>query len=237
LHTPWFIQSVDPELGSLGPRLRYEEAGHYMKYAALAADGSRLYTAGALLLDQDAEDASGAAMEARWDAWELRDGAWANVWKQSYESYNNSHLRGLGVSADGSLLCAELYQEGYEFRLCRPDGSLLWKRAGEHPVLSPRGAWVLWENAFDGVVLTSLADTQKRFSVKFEDKVRFKTVAEDGSCLVLAGRRFHLYGPDGQVRWEAWLKTDPQDLGLGPQGRLAAIHGRHAAAIRLPWTG
>jgi hypothetical protein len=234
LHTPWFIQVFDPDLKGLGPRLRYEEAGHYMKYAVLSDDGRRLYTAGALLLD---EEEGGAAMEARWDGWDLEDERCVNLWKHAYESYSNSHLRGLSLSADGQLLCAELYQEGYEFRLHLPDGSLRWKRAGEHPVLSPQGAYVLWENRFDGVVLTRLADQQKVFSRAFEEKVRFKTVTEDGSCFIAAGTRLYKIGASGETLWEAAFRADPSDLALGPDGRLAVFAGDHAAVLRLPWGG
>lgn len=232
VHTPWFIQSFDPDLGALGPRLRYEDAGHFMKYAALSPDGSRLYTAGALLLD---EEEGGAGMEARWDAWDLADGAWVNAWKQSYESYNNSHLRGLSLSDDGGLLCAELWQEGYEFRLYRPDGSQLWKRAGEHPVPSPQGSLLAWESPFEGVVVTRLSDRQDLYKRKFEEKVRLKALAEDGSCLVLAGRQLCILAPDGSLRWQAWFKTDPRALGLGPDGLLAAIRWGRAGSLKLPW--
>jgi hypothetical protein len=234
LHTPWFVQAFDPDLKQLGPRLRYEEAGHYMKYAVLSADGTRLYTAGALLLD---EEEGGAAMEARWDAWALGEDAWTNLWKHAYESYNNSHLRGLSLSADGQLLCAELYQEGYEFRLHLPDGSLRWKRAGEHPVLSPKGAYVFWENRFDGVVLTRLVDQQKAFSRNFEEKVRYKAVAEDGSCFIAAGSRLYKLSAAGETLWEAAFRADPSDLALGPDGHLALFGGDHAGVLYLPWSG
>lgn len=232
LHTPWFIQSFDPDLRGLGPRLRYEDAGHYMKYAVLSHDGGRLYTAGALLLEPEE---GGAGMEARWDAWDLQAQAWNNAWKRSYESYNNSHLRGLGLSADGSLLCAEVWQEGYEMRLHRPDGSELWKRAGERPVPSPDGGLLLWESRFDGLVLTRPGDGGAVFKRPVQARVRFKAVAQDGTCLVLEGRHLRLLGPDGNQRWGAWFKADPQHLGLGPGGRLVvAGHGR-AAVLRLPW--
>ncbi len=236
LHTPWFIQAFDPDLKALGPRLRYEDAGHYMKYAALSADGRRLYTAGALLLE-DPEEGSGAAMEARWDAWDLRLEGWVNAWKRSYESYNNSHLRGLSLSADGSLLCAELWQEGYEFHLFDPQGQLVWKRAGEHPVLSPDGALLLWESRFEGVVLSRVADQQALHGLKAGDKPRLKAVADDGSRLLVAGSQILILDPQGGTRWQAWFKADPESLGLGPGGRLVVTHGGRAAVLRLPWQG
>lgn len=232
LHTPWFIQAFDPDLKALGPRLRYEEVGHYLKYALLSSDGQRLYTAGALLLD---EEEGGAGMEARWDAWDLTADAWVNAWKQSYESYNNSHLRSLSLSEDDSVLCAELWQEGYEYRLYRPDGSQIWKRAGVDPVLSPQGKLLLWESHFEGVVLTRLEDHQTVYARKFEEKVRLKALADDGSCLILAGRQLCILGPDGQQRWEAWFKTDPSALGLGPAGQMAVIRDSHAGSLHLPW--
>jgi hypothetical protein len=232
LHTPWFIQAFDPDLKALGPRLRYEDVGHYMKHAVLSADGSRVYTAGALLLDPEE---GGAGMEARWDAWDLEADAWRPAWKGAYQSYNNSHLRGLQLSDDGQRLCVELYQEGYEFHIYDAEGRLLWKRAGEHPVLSGDGALLLWESHFDGVVLSRIDDQSVVYKHGFEEKVRLKAVQADGHALVLAGRHCLVLGPDGRPRWDAWFKTDPYDLGLGPQGRLVVIRQDRAAILALPW--
>jgi hypothetical protein len=233
LHTPWFIQSVDPDLRALGPRLRYEDAGHYMKHAVLSSNGRRLYTAGALLLDED--EGGGGAMEARWDAWDLEGGAWVNAWKQAYESYNNSHLRGLQLSRDDSLLCAELWQTSYEFQLHRPDGTVVWRRAGERPVLSPDAGLLLWESAFDGVVLSRVADQGVLFKRSFEEQIRLKAVTAKGDCLIVAGRRLLILGPDGSQRWDAYFAQDPEHLGLGPQGCLVVAGQGRTACLRLPW--
>jgi hypothetical protein len=233
LHTPWFIQAVDPDLRALGPRLRYEDAGHFMKYAVLSSNGRRLYTAGALLLDED--EGGGGAMEARWDAWDLQGGAWVNAWKRAYESYNNSHLRGLQLSQDDSLLCAELWQTRYEFQLHRPDGTVVWKREGEHPVLSPDAGLLLWESGFDGVVLARVADQAVLFKRQFEDQIRLKAVNSKGDCLIVAGRRLLILGPDGRQRWDAYFAQDPEHLGLGPQGCLVVAGRGKAACLRLPW--
>lgn len=233
LHTPWFIQAFDPDLGWLGPRLGYEEVGHYMKYAVFNPSGDRLYTAGALLLDE--EESGGAAMEARWDAWDLTPQGWVNAWRETYESYNNSHLRNLSLSEDGSLLCAEVWQEGYEFRLHRPDGALVWKRAAEKAVLSPTGTVLVWESPFDGIVCSRVADRSTLWTRKFEDHVRFKRPLDDGRCLVVAGRNVLRLGSTGSVEWEAYLRTDPYDFGLGPNGLLACVRLDKAGVLRLPW--
>ena len=160
LHTPWFIQfAARRTLSRLGQRIRYEEAGHFLKYAALSADGLGLLLAGALLLEED-EESNAAGMEARWDYW-TRDaqGQWSQAWAKAYESYNNSHLR--GVAIQGSTLLAEVYQAGYEFRLYRPDGTPLWERpGGERALLSPDGRYLLWQSAYEGIQLSEVMASQ-----------------------------------------------------------------------------
>lgn len=232
LHTPWFIQAFDPELGALGARLRYEDAGHFLKYAAFSESGARLYAGGALLLDPEE---GGAGMEARWDAWDLRDGAWRNAWRQVCESYDNSHLRGISLSDDGRLLCVELWQNAYETRFYGPDGALLGRRSAEHPQLSPDGQRMVWETHFDGIAVGTPLGTEIVHQRRFGEKIRLKAPHDDGSCLVLAGRHLCVLGPDGGLRWDAWFKNDPQLLGLGPQGRLALALDAEFGVLQLPW--
>lgn len=235
LHTPWFIQAFDPLQRRLGGRIRYEDAGHYFKYAAFSPDGRGLLLAGALLLSE--EESGGGDLEARWDWWTLgTDGAWQKAWGKAYESYNNTHLRGVAVSADGRVLQAEVFQSGYEFKLYGLDGQPLWERpGGERPVLSANASHLAWENAYDGLVLSRVADKQKLWSHKPADKIRLKAVADDGHCLVLEGRHLRLFDAAGKQRWDAWLKVDPEELSLGPQGRLVVISGVHAGILQLPW--
>lgn len=233
LHTPWFIQFAEPDLSRLGQRIRYEEAGHFLKYVALAPDGRGLLLAGALLLDVD-EDSS-AGIEARWDYWTLgSDGAWTLAWAQSYESYNNTHLR--GVAIQGQSLLAEVYQQGYEFRLYSPEGQAVWLRpGGERAQLSSDGSTVLWQNAFDELHLSRVADQSLLWKRKIVDHVRLKSVDAKGHSFLVEGRRLSVLDPAGNTLWEDWFKEDPSQLSLGPGGRLCVISGVQAGLIRVPF--
>lgn len=233
LHTPWFIQFAASDLSALGQRIRYEEAGHYLKYAALAADGRGLLLAGALLLDMDEDSSSG--MEARWDYWtRAEDGAWSQAWAKAYESYNNTHLR--GVAIQGQTLCAEVYQQGYEFRLYRPDGAALWERpGGERALLSPDGRYLVWQNEFEETRLSSVADKAERWKRKNEALVRLKAVDDQGRVLLVEGRRLSIFDAAGRLVWEDFFKEDPGSMALGPQGRLLVIKGDKAGLIRVPF--
>lgn len=237
LHTPWFIQLFDPKSRAMGARIRYEEAGHYFKYAAIGPDGRSLLLAGALLLEGEGEEAGGAGIEARWDYWQPGpDGRWAKAWGKAYESYNNTHLRGVAISDDAEHLLAEVYQSGYEFKLYKPDGSAQWERpGGERPVMSPHCLSLAFETAYDGLVVSRAADKQKLWSHKPVDKIRFKRVDDAGRCIFLEGRHLRLFGPDGVQIWDAWLAEDPEELSLGVGGRLAVFSGRHAGILQLPW--
>lgn len=233
LHTPWFVQFAASDLSALGQRIRYEDAGHYLKYAALAADGRGLLLAGALLLEMD-EDSS-AGMEARWDYWTRDDaGAWGQAWAKAYESYNNTHLR--GVAIQGPTLLAEVYQQGYEFRLYRPDGSALWERpGGERALLSPGGTHLVWQNEFDETRLSTVHDKAERWKRKNEALVRLKAVDDRGRVLLVEGRRLSILDAEGKTVWEDFFKEDPSSLALGPRGRLLVTKGDKAGLLKVPF--
>ena len=233
LHTPWFIQFAATDLSALGQRIRYEDAGHYLKYAALSADGRGLLLAGALLLDVDEDSTSG--MEARWDYWTCDDaGHWAQAWAKAYESYNNTHLRGVAIQA-GTLL-AEVYQQGYEFRLYRADGTALWERpGGERALLSPDGTHLVWQNEFDETRLSSVHDKAERWKRKNEALVRLKAVDDQGRVFLVEGRRLSVLDAKGQLVWEDYFKEDPSSLALGSGGRLLVTKGDKAGLIMVPF--
>jgi hypothetical protein len=233
LQTPWFIQFAAPDLSRLGQRIRYEEAGHYLKYAALSADGKGLLLAGALLLEESEEATAG--MEARWDYWTCDTaGLWTQAWAKAYESYNNSHLR--GVAIQGRTLLAEVYQQGYEFRLYQPDGRAVWERpGGERAVLSPNGEYILWQSHFEGLQLSRVADKQQLWARKSEEQWRLKAVDDQGRCFLLEGRHLLVLDSSGQVRWEDWFKHDPSQFSLGPQGRLCVALDAKAGFIQVPF--
>lgn len=233
LHTPWFVQFVASDLSRLGQRIRYEEAGHFLKYAALSADGRGLLVAGALLLEEDEDSTAG--MEARWDYWvQAQDGSWSQAWAKAYESYNNSHLR--GVAIQGTALMAEVYQQGYEFRIYGQDGSPRWERpGGEHARLSPNGEHLVWQNAFDEVILSRVSDKAERWKLKHEEVVRLKAVDDQGRVFMVEGRRLKVLAPDGKLLWQDVFKEDPTSLALGSRGRLLVIKDDKAGFIRVPF--
>jgi hypothetical protein len=228
LATPWFVQVFDTDLASLRGRIPYEEAGHYFKYAALAPGGAGLLTAGAFLLEQE----DGGSTEARWDWWEPRgDGSWERRWKQSRESYENSHLR--GVQVHGSTLCVELWHSGYSFLLQRTNGSALWeRRGGEKPVLSPGGAMLAWEEGPGRLVMGRAADGTELWEWRPKELIRLKRPLDDGSCLVVEGRCLRRFDAQGRQAPERWLKNDAEHLAAGWNGGLAMAAGRRAAVLR-----
>jgi hypothetical protein len=236
LQTPWFIQFFAPDLSRLGARIRYEEAGHFLKHAALSFDGNGLLLAGALLLEEDEEDGAGG-LEARWDYWtQAQDGAWKQAWAQAHSSASNSHLRGVSISEDGSILAAEIYQDGYEFKLFKPDGTLLWQRlGGERPALSPQGKYLLWENSFTGVELSTVLDQKQLWAQALQAKLRLKAVDSQGRCLLLEGTRLRVLDAKGAVLWEDYFKEDPAQLSLGPGGRLAVIKDDKLGLLKVPF--
>jgi hypothetical protein len=238
LQTPWFIQFASPDLSRLGQRIRYEEAGHYLKYAALSADGKGLLLAGALLLDGPEDEAEGetkSGIEARWDYWTCDEkGHWSQAWAKAYESYNNSHLR--GVAIQGSVLLAELYQEGYEFRLFNPAGEALWERpGGERALLSPSGAYLLWQNHFDGLVLSQVEGKQKLWARKGDQSIRLRAVDDQGRVLLLEGRQLSVLDRQAKLLWQDWFRVDPEQLSLGRGGRLCVVSGDRAGLIQVPF--
>jgi hypothetical protein len=229
LATPWFVQVFDLDLGRLLGRVRFEDAGHYIKYAALGPSGSGLLLGGAYLLDQE----DGGALEARWDWWESAgEGTWERRWGQAREGYENSQLRGVQVGGDGAVLCTELWRSGYAFELRRPDGTLLWEKpGGERPVLSPGGARVAWENGPDCLVMSG-TDGHEFWRWRPKEQIRLKQPYDDASCLVLEGRCLRRFSPQGTPGPEIWLKNDAAHVALGAQGCLALAAGRHGALLR-----
>lgn len=221
LHTPWFVQILPADLSGDGQRLTWEEVGHYIKYLALTPDGASLLLAGALLL----EDSPG--IEARWDCYRRQsDGRWAPAWKGAYESYNNTHLRGLQSLRQGGLYLAEVYQEGYELRFFDQDGAAVWKRAGEKPVFDPSAAWMLWENPLAGLTLTAWEGKEKRWALKPEGPLRWKQVAADGSSLCLEGQALCGRAVDGSPAWSARFVNDPQQFCVSADGARWAVWSR-----------
>lgn len=232
LATPWFIQVFDTELASLRGRIRYEDAGHYFKYASLAPGGRGLLAAGAFLLDEE----SGSATEARWDWWEPdAQGAWQRRWKRSRESYENSHLRGVQVSGDASMLCTEVWRSGYEFELQKPDGTLLWeRRGGERPVFSPQGSVLAWEEGTERMLMGRASDGKVLWEWRPKELIRLKRPLDSGACLVVEGRCLRRFDAQGKQTTELWLKHDAVHLAAGAAGGLALAAGRHAAWLHLP---
>jgi hypothetical protein len=233
LVTPWFVQVFDTELKALRGRIRYEDAGHYFKYAAMAPQGRGLLLAGAYLLDEEA----GGALEARWDWWEPQAGwDWVRRWSRARESYENSQLRGVQVSSDGGVLCTELYRAGYEFAVQEPGGGTLWeRRGGEKPVLSPGAGALAWENGPDELVLSRGRDGGEMWKWRHQELIRLKRPMDDGSCLVLEGRCLRSFNADGGQGPELWLKEDAQHVALGLRGGLALAAGRHGALLGPDW--
>jgi hypothetical protein len=230
LVTPWFAQVFDSGLKGLHGRVRFEDAGHYIKYAAIAPQGRGLLLGGAYLLDEE----SGGALEARWDWWEREgEAGWVRRWGQAREGYENSQLRGVQLSADGAVLCTELYRSDYAFELRKPDSTLLWEnRGGERPLLSPGGVCVAWEKGPDSLVL-SRQDGTERWRYRFKERIRLKRPLDDGSCVALEGRCLRRFSPTGEQGPEIWLKNDAEQIALGAHGTLVLAAGRHGACLRI----
>jgi hypothetical protein len=226
LHTPWFLQFAKADLSALKGRVSCEETGHYMKYAALAPDASRVYFAGAKLLEE------AEATQARWGCWSQDAGAWVPAWSQAEEAYGNSHVRGLSLSQDASTLVVELHREGYEFRVLDKDGKLVWKRAGgENPCLGVDGGLLCWENPFEGLTLTELSSQKKLWARPSSEKIRCKAMLQDGSVLALEGRRLVKIDLKGEIVWDDWLETDPTRLSLSISGSAMALLAPGKAAL------
>jgi hypothetical protein len=228
LHTPWFVQWLDPDLGALGPRLTSQQAGNYIKYLELAPDGSFVFLGGALMLEE------GAGVQARWARWSRNGSELKLEWQKEDESQDNTHLRALGMSRDGSCMFALVHRAGYEFIVHDPQGNELWRRQGEDPVLSPDGSLMLWHNAFEGLTLTELDGRKKLWSRKPEAKVRLKQVDPKGRSLILEGRHLLLFGRDGKMVSDDWFQTDPHDLSLSESGTLlACVRQLQGALIKV----
>jgi hypothetical protein len=227
LVTPWFAQVFDPALRGLSGRVRYEDAGHYFKYAALAPGKPGLLLAGAYLLDDDA----GPALEARWDWWEPGPQGWVRRWARAREGAENSQLR--GVQTAGGVACVELWRTGYEFEVQARDGATLWaKRGGERPVLSPGGAVVAWEDGPGVLALTRVQGGVELWRRKVGDTLRLKRPLDDGSCVALEGRFLRGYSPQGGPLGERALERDAEHAVLGV-GALALAKGTHGARVEL----
>jgi hypothetical protein len=186
------------------------------------------------LLLEESEEAT-AGMEARWDYWTCdASGLWTQAWAKAYESYNNSHLRGVAIA--GETLVAEVYQQGYEFRLYQPDGSVLWERpGGERAVLSPNGQYILWQSHFEGLQLSRVSDKQQLWARKSEDQWRLKAVDDKGRVFLLEGRHLLVLDQSGKILWDDWFKNDPSQLSLGRQGRLCVVLDDKAGFIQVPF--
>ena len=228
---PWLALVAEAGLGAWRGSVRWEDAGHYLKYGALAPDGGGLLLGGALLLDE--EQSGGAALEARWDLWRPAvnpNGPWVKVWGQSAESYSNTHLRALSWSA-ADLLAVELVSQGGEFRLLGAEGGERRRRRGEHPVASPdRSLWAFQTEA--GLHVEDLAGVQ-RWRWAHQERLRGLRLADDGSAVVLEG--MHLRGLDsqGRLRWTRRWRRDPLQVALLPQW-VVALDGQRLARLRLP---
>jgi outer membrane protein assembly factor BamB len=159
---------------------------------------------------------------------------WTQAWAKAYESYNNTHLRGVAIR--GKTLLAEVYQQGYEFRLYREDGTPLWERpGGERALLSPDGTQLVWQNEFDETRLSSVHDKAERWKRKNEALVRLKAVDDRGRVLLVEGRRLSVLDAGGKLLWEDFFKEDPGSLALGSGGRLLVIKGDKAGLLKVPF--
>lgn len=233
LVTPWSAHSFSPNLQGPAALIRYEDAGHYFKYAALGPAGSGLLLGGAFLLDEE----QGGSLEARWGWWRQAGGAapdWSRAWSRASESYENTQLRGVQVSADGGLLCTERWRAGYEFEVQDPSGATLWeRRGGERPVLSASGGALAWEDGSGDLVVSAARDGAELWRWRPSRQLRLKRVLEDGSCIVLEGRCLRGFRAGGAQAWERWLAQDPEHVALGPQGLLALAAGSRGACLDL----
>jgi hypothetical protein len=230
LSTPWMLQAFRPDLSALEGRVRWEDAGHYFKYAALAPGGGALCLAGARLLDEG--EGGGGATEAHWGLWRKEGGAWTRSWAQAAESYASTQLRGVSFVAEGRLVLVELHRQGYAFQLAGLDGGVRLERNGEHPVLSPDGRRLAYESEA-GLHLCD-GDGVERWRWPHQERIRAKRVAGDGSVMVLEGLHLRWLDPLGKERWHRVWREDPQLLALAEPPWLAVAAGRRVAALRLP---
>jgi hypothetical protein len=230
LCTPWMLQAFKPDLSSLEGRVRWEDAGHYFKYSALAPDGSSLCLAGARLLEED--EGGGGATQARWGLWKRENHTWVRAWARAAESYANTQLRGVSYVAQGRLLLVELHQHGYEFQLLDELGTLRLKRAGEHPVMSRSGGRLAFES--EAGLHVCDGEGAELWHWSHQERIRAKQVADDGSVLVMEGLNLRLLDGQGRERWHRVWRQDPQLLALAQPPWLAAAAGTWIAAIRVP---
>ncbi len=231
LHTPWFVKIMPSDLSADGFLLKWEEASHYLKYLVLSPDGTTALVAGALLL----EDSPG--IEARWTCYHKQEGGeWTLAWNGAYESYNNTHLRGLQSLGDGRLYLAEVYQEGYELRFFDQTGQAVWKRSGEHPVFDKGALWMLWENPLEGLTLTEWKEKSKRWTLKTSGPIRWKCVGESGASLCLEGQCLVWRDVDGKVVTEAFFVNNPDHWCVAGNGeRWVVRRGDKLGFVRLSW--
>jgi hypothetical protein len=230
LSTPWLLQAFQPDLSSLRGRIRWEDAGHYFKYAALAPDGASLCLAGAVLLEQD--EGGGGATEAHWGLWRWEDGAWVRAWARAAESYANTQLRGVSYSAGGTQLLVELHQQGYAFQVMDLAGGLRWGGNGERPVMNQAGSRLAYESEA-GLHLCD-GDGVELWRWPHQERIRAKQVALDGSVLLLEGLHLRRLDSRGVERWHRVWRQDPQQLALAQAPWLVAASGRRVAALRAP---
>jgi hypothetical protein len=231
LHTPWFIQTSGPSLEAWAGRISCEATQHYIKYAALSPDGSRIFLSGAKLIEDERQGS-----EARWGSWILQEGVWTPDWADALESYANSHLRGVQICPEGSALSLELYHQSYELRIFDASGKLRHRRErAEHACISGDARYVLWESQADGLVLAEGGDLKKRFTRRLRDRVRHKQLGTGGQSFIIEGRHAYALDREGKALWEGYFINDPYRISVSADGgSLAMVYGKKAALLKLP---
>ncbi len=147
LSTPWLLQAFQPDLSALRGRVRWEDAGHYFKYAALAPGGSSLLPG--------REPPAGPGRR-RWRRHRGALGAVALARRRQGPGLGHrgravlqhpAARPGLRCRGGRSLLMVELHQQGYSFQAAGSEsgGPCAGDRAGERPAMSQdgTGGWPL----------------------------------------------------------------------------------------------
>jgi hypothetical protein len=232
LSTPWLALVAHADLSGWLGSVRWEDAGHYLKLAALAPDGSSLLMGGALLLDEAAS--GGGATQGRWGLWQAAAGAgWPRAWGQSAESYANTHLRGLRWLGPDRVL-VELEAQGREFRVLGKDGSLQWSHRGEQAVASPGLGLLAFEQ--DATLQVVGIDGAERWRWAHQEQLRSLRLSDDGSALALEGMHLRAFDASGRLHWTRRWRRDPSMASLLPQGAVA-VDGARLSLLRLPGAG